>query len=36
MPYLDINLGRIMTFGDILKFVEKCSHTIFLDLYQSY
>lgn len=23
MPYLDINLGKIITFGDILKFVEK-------------
>lgn len=23
MPYLDINLGRIIAFGDIIKFVEK-------------
>lgn len=23
MSYLDVNLGKIITFGDILKFVEK-------------
>lgn len=23
MPYIDINLGRIIAFGDIIKFVEK-------------
>ena len=23
MAYIDINLGKIITFGDILKFVEK-------------